>query len=113
MMCPCCQQSVEAMPLDKIAQYAPLTPSERKAFRFLASRFGQYVPTQRLIDYLYSDHRDGGPENARTCTYVFLSRMRRKIKSYGIGISGHESRGYDGGRMRMFWIAEKEHTRAA
>jgi DNA-binding response OmpR family regulator len=92
------------MPLDKIAAYAALSPSERTIFEYLAPRIGEYVPTERIVGDLYDYRSDGGPENATGVIYVLLHKLRTKIQPYGLDIKGHPSRGEGGGRTRLYWV---------
>lgn len=44
------------------------------------------ISTDQLIDLLYAASPGGGPEWARTCVYVQVHRLRRKLAPIGLGI---------------------------
>jgi DNA-binding response OmpR family regulator len=63
-----------------------LTRREHQILALLNKQFGCVVPWDRLLDALYSDDEDGGPENARNVLAVCVCTLRRKMLGTGYQI---------------------------
>jgi DNA-binding response OmpR family regulator len=106
--CPCCHQPTTGLAPESLSAFVQFSPSERKVFDVLASRFGRDVPTPFLLDCLYRERPDGGPECAETTLHVFAHKLRKKIQPYGYDIRGRSGTGNgEGGLYRMSWLNGK------
>jgi DNA-binding response OmpR family regulator len=63
-----------------------LTRREHQILGHLNKRFGLVVAWDRLIDMLYADDADGGPNNPRNVMSVALCGLRRKMLDTGYQI---------------------------
>lgn len=99
--CPCCGQPMHAgrAPIEAL-EAAPLTTAERRLVQALARIYPRSATKAHLIDVLYDDDPNGGPETASLVVAVHLSRLRKKLPSYGWAIPsnkagrGNQARGY-------------------
>ncbi len=62
------------------ARRARLSHNERRLFAYLATY--KIATIEELIDTLYGDREDGGPENAEVSTRVTLYNMAKKVKPF-------------------------------
>lgn len=53
-----------------------------------------YVAKSRLINAVYGDDYDGGPEDAEACIHTHLSRLRDQIRPHGFTITNSRHLGY-------------------
>jgi len=44
------------------------------------------MTVDELVDALYADDPDGGPENARRCTYLAVLKARRRLRPHGFSV---------------------------
>lgn len=102
--CPCCGRTMLLETPADIGASIPMSCFERRAFDVLAKRFGAWTPSWQLIDAVYSDAPDGGPENDRVAIGAVVTNLRRKLKGTGLMI------GYVAGRnegiRRLMWEAK-------
>lgn len=64
-----------------------LSPLEYRIYDIVRkSKYG--IPGPRLIDRVYADREDGGPDTAATSVYVTIKKANRKLKPAGIKIAG-------------------------
>lgn len=49
----------------------------------LSRRIGETVSSRVLIDHIFSEHEDGGPENDRRVFHVTLHHVRKQVAEYG------------------------------
>ena len=63
-----------------------LTSREHQILSLLNRNFGLLVPWDRLVDMLYMDDADGGPDNPKNVLSVTLCALRRKLLSTGYEI---------------------------
>ena len=52
-----------------------------------------FIHRDALIDYLWGDQSDGGPEWARNCIDAHLVAVRRGLPALGVEIHNHYGRG--------------------
>lgn len=72
--CPCCQGS------GKIEEQAPvhLSPMQFKIYDIVRkSKYG--IEGSRLVDKVYADREDGGPDNASISVHVSISILNRRL----------------------------------
>ena len=89
VVCPCCAGKGE------VADIAPvrLSSTERKIIA-AAERAGHIgIPTNHLIDLLYRDHPEGGPEWAASGLHVRVYRLNKKLAAIGRRVQGTGSVG--------------------
>lgn len=96
MICPCCKQEVAVLPLDGLFTVLRLGPVEERIARVLARRRGEWLTTDELVDAVYSNHPDGGPEYAGASIGVIFHRLKNILKPFDIKLEGHQGPG--GGR---------------
>lgn len=76
--CPCCGQPTPAQldPIKALA-YIPMTNQERQLALVLAENLERYVSRALVIDALWGDDPDGGPNNIDNHISVLLWKLRR------------------------------------
>lgn len=86
--CPCCGNRVSVPVLDVIAFNSGLQPLEKKVLRAVWDGKGMPVQTARIIDAMYGDDEDGGPEQNRAYQNmkIAMTRLRGKLNGTGIGV---------------------------
>lgn len=85
---------VEAAPRRR-RRASVFTPSELRIVSLLYDRrYGAPVTTREIVDALYGDDPDGGPEYTHGCVEKFLCDARRKLAPMGCGIRAAWGRGY-------------------
>lgn len=101
--CPCCKQAVNKVEPKALIAYLTLSPTERIIAELTAQSFGQTLPSDRVIDAMYADREDGGPDNTERILAIMTFRLRAKLKPYGLTVG---SRGGRGGihNIRMNWL---------
>ncbi|QND53436.1 helix-turn-helix domain-containing protein [Phyllobacterium sp. 628] len=102
--CPCCGYDANNVTMESVTEYVHFTKTERKIFDFLCENFGKYVSATEIVEILYGDKEDGGPETAHTIIAVMINHIREKIQNHGLIIQGKI--GLNGGR-RLVWAADK------
>lgn len=88
--------------LDKLER---LTRQQRKLLSVLTSRRGYIVSRDTIIDQLYADREDGGPDNPGNVISVVVASLRRA----GFPIITHHSRGL---QYAPEWIAKPTKRKA-
>jgi hypothetical protein len=84
--CPCCGQTIAAMPPELLARVV----SDRCAelVTILAKSAGTFVPCAQVVAWVYRHDPEGGPYNARTCINQVVSYNRPKLRAMGWDIEG-------------------------
>jgi len=77
--CPCCK-GFGHLDVDETVHF---TPSQQRIFDALRSRPRTCA---ELVDLLYAEREDGGPDFAATTVHVFVNQMRGKLKPHGMTI---------------------------
>lgn len=92
--CPSCGGFIgEAAPLDQVRE-SVTQPSRRLILDMLSSKPGAPVLRDRILDRLYGDRADGGPDSGDHVVKAMVSQLRRQIEPFGWTITG--SRGGSG-----------------
>ncbi len=75
MKCPCCNGSGE------IKEHAPvyLSPMQFKVYDTIR-RSPHGITGPRLVDKVYADRHDGGPDYASVSVHVMIKRINDKLK---------------------------------
>lgn len=85
--CPACGSTIgQAATVDDVKS-AITAPAHRIIFDALSRSVGASVRRDTLVDRIYGDRPDGGPERADVILKVQVSQLRRKIEPYGWTIS--------------------------
>jgi len=71
-----------------------LSRREHQILDLLNRRFGLMVGWERLIDTLYAEDDDGGPDNPRNVLSVTVCALRRKMLDTGYQIVTVHSEGF-------------------
>ncbi len=80
--------------MTNLPEFTKLLPrNQSKVFEILFRAMPEFVETEKLIDTLYADDLDGGPEYARNCVATFISKLRPRLPSGWEIVSGW-GRGY-------------------
>jgi len=94
--CPCCGQSVQAPPLQVVSAMAGLSLYEHRVLAAIWGAAGQPVRADRIIDAVWYDDIDGGPDDAPLQVRVLVHRLRRKLVGTGVRIGlGGQHRAYN------------------
>lgn len=81
--CPCCGNSIgEAAPIEQVKETIT-PPALRIIFDMLSRSIGQPVMRHIIIERIYGNRRDGGPETADTILKSQVSQLRRRIEPFG------------------------------
>lgn len=104
-LCPACGQPLSRHSLQpsQVRDVAGLSEFQLRIFDRLNRRFGAWVQTRLVVDYLYADDPDGGPESANKVLNVEAHSMRRKLRPFGLTVRGKSSGGTGGaeGQYRL------------
>ncbi|RJT42032.1 winged helix family transcriptional regulator [Mesorhizobium waimense] len=98
--CPCCGFREGTGSPVEIGKTIRLTRKERALFAIFAGNFGKFLSAGEIVDVLYADDPDGGPEMAENSLSVGMRNFKEKIRARGLDIDVKLGRG--GGR-RMTW----------
>ena len=92
ILCPCCQQPVNA---DKISadalREAPMERRMRDLLDALVRAYPRSVTIDHLADCLYAADPNGGPDNPGNSIRVYISRLRKILPQYGWTIPSNRS----------------------
>lgn len=100
--CPCCGHPLNvARDPSAHAEKLRLSSYEQALFRRLAKSFGQWVYTETLIDTIYGDDSDGGPEAAASAVAGILKGLRKKLRASDLWVETQFGRG--NGARRLLW----------
>lgn len=103
--CPACGKPVDAVPAQALALSTGLSAHERKVVEALVAAYPRYVTGEFLLESVYGDRWDGGPDS--NSLNVFMVHLRKKLPKYGWTIpSGKQGRG-NPGRYRLQHTEEK------
>lgn len=91
--CPCCAGKGE---IDDVPP-VPLTPMQLKIFNAV-KRSPHGVGGDRLVDVIYADRVDGGPEYARVSLSVLIINANARLKAAGVEITTRVN-----GRRSLFY----------
>ena len=80
--CPCCGAPVEGVPAQDLID-ASLSMTERKIVDCLIRAYPRRVTNEHLIEFVYGDRWDGGPEDPSGTLKVITARLRKKLPEYG------------------------------
>ncbi len=94
MNCPHCHRPLHLPEELSTIQFSRL---ENRIVTFLAQTLGHEVPAERILDAMYGDDPDGGPEGGNKVLTVIAHRIRTKINPHGYTLRGHCTGGRHGG----------------
>jgi DNA-binding response OmpR family regulator len=102
ILCPFCSSAAaQQVHADAIAVSLGMLPSEQRAFQRLWNGRGQWVPRQRLLDAIYAEDIDGGPDEIRALDSMIYKTMRGIRNRLGATVYRVESRTGSGGLWRV------------
>lgn len=85
--CPCCGGFIgEAAPIEQVRE-SITAPAQRIIFDLLSRSIGYAVRRDAIIDRMYGDRADGGPETADLILKAQVSQLRRRIEPFGWTVS--------------------------
>jgi len=93
-VCPCCGRPVVTpMAMTSLGAAIQLSNHERRIFNRLARSPGAWVSPAQLVDAVFSDEEDGGPERAVSSVSSAVKTLRRKLATTGLKIETSFGRG--------------------
>ena len=92
-LCQCCGAALAAPSKPELAARS-LPPVQAAVMRALASDFGDFVHTDRLVQRVWAEDPSGGPEWARVCLSNAVRRMRPIVEAQGLRVEGKQYLGY-------------------
>lgn len=99
--CPCCGGDIgEAASLEAVAE-AVSSPTRNTILSMLIRSIGRPVLRDAMIDRLYGDRADGGPERAANIIMVQVSRLRREIEPFGWTITNGKGGAGENAQWRL------------
>ena len=85
VLCPFCSAGVASHNhAEAVAVQVAMLPSEQRAFKRLWNAHGAWVPRQRLLDAIYADDVDGGPDDQRSLDdmiYTTMTGIRNRLRA--------------------------------
>lgn len=99
-LCPCCGAKLDRPDPHRLVDFLPIAGQRRALLRTLVANFGREVPTEVLVDRLWSHDRDGGPLDASGTVSVMAYQLRRLLQPYGLTIRGKSAVGC----YRLDWL---------
>lgn len=87
-ICPCCgQQMPGGLPVEALENvYFP--PTELKIVSALARTYPRGMTARALVDVVYADDPNGGPDGAEHSMRQFIHRARKRMQPYGWRVGG-------------------------
>ena len=80
MRCPCCHGSGKIEAHSSLPVYLP--PTQAKIYRMVQAA-PEVINGWRLVELLYRDRADGGPEFALDCVHGAIRLLNKKLKPVG------------------------------
>lgn len=85
--CPTCGQSIDGPAPVKALADANLSVMQQKIVAALTSSYPNGIRTPAMVDIIYADDPDGGPDFAVYTLRMMMVRLRRKLKPHGWTVS--------------------------
>ena len=100
--CPTCGHEMVAAhaPLESLAG-APLSKRERQIVDALARVYPRALDLGQVVDAMYSDDPNGGPDNPEGVVRTLVSRLRALLPNYGWNIPINRTGHGNFGRYRL------------
>ncbi len=98
--CPCCGHAVDRPDFATFLLTLNLGPNEFRMVCRLARCFGRWLAKEVLIDFIWADDIDGGPEYARQAVSVMRIKINEKLIASDFVIEGRRWQGW-----RLTWRA--------
>lgn len=85
ILCPCCRRPLEEGQTVDIKHLvdARMPRNHRILIETLARAYPRRVTIEHLVDQLFDDDPDGGPDNPVHVVRVHINRLRKKLPKYG------------------------------
>jgi hypothetical protein len=91
--CPCCGQHLTERTPTEALRFLKLNQTQRRIVDTLVHSYGEWIPTRRLIDAVYGDRPDGGPDGAESVISVAVATARPILAGVGLTIQGKHGAG--------------------
>lgn len=97
--CPCCGGNMGEAPPIKVVRDGLTQPMQIKMLDIFASRPGHKFRREFILDQMYADDANGGPDDIENSFRVNLHNLRKSISRFGWHIQcvGGRGRGHYGG----------------
>jgi DNA-binding response OmpR family regulator len=105
MKCPCCGGDMPERDPGAYGEGLRLSSYERRLFDRLVKSFGRWVRSPALIEAIYGDDPDGGPDNATMAVAGIMKGLRSKLKDSDLWVETANGRG--NGERRLLWRQQK------
>ena len=99
ILCPCCLRPLEAGQTVEMTHLldARMPAQHRTLIEALIKAYPRRVTLDHLVDRLYGDDIDGGPDDPKQVIRAHVVRLRKKLPKYGWTIPKNNSgRGVNG-----------------
>lgn len=103
--CPTCGHEVTEVPVKALCD-GLMSATQRKIVSALAAAYPRSLDMPQLIDRVYADDIDGGPEAASNVMHIMLLRLRRSLPAYGWTIPKNKCGRGNVGRYRLEKVAK-------
>lgn len=98
--CPCCGQPMaDAADPRAVLATLKLSPMQLRVCNHLARHFGKWRTWDQIVEAIYADDPNGGPEDGRVVLDQFIFRARKRLVGSGLAIESYLGRGSVGRRM--------------
>jgi hypothetical protein len=91
--CPCCGQPLREQAPTESLRFLGLNQTQRRIVETLVRSFGEWIPTRRLVEAVYGDRPDGGPDGAENVISVAVATARPILAAIGLTIQGKHGAG--------------------
>jgi DNA-binding response OmpR family regulator len=92
--CPNCGYQHSTSPYAPELACVRLSQLQRSVLLRLMDARGALVSNDQIVDSVYRDRSDGGPDSARNCVQSSITRIRKKIEPLGWEVTWERFSGY-------------------
>lgn len=105
MNCPCCGKIMDDVPPETLLHLS-VSPVQRRIIQYYVKKYPHYVNREQLIDWIYADDLDGGPDNPSNAISAHLYYMRPKLQEFGWAIDRIQGQGIRDSYLRKLEVAQ-------
>ena len=98
--CPTCGHEVDEVPVEALCD-GKMSAGQRKIVEALALVYPRSLTMPQLVDSVYANDIDGGPDNAAGVLHILICRLRKKLPQLGWIIPKNKSGAGNFGRYRL------------
>lgn len=104
--CPRCGQT---LPPSGIAGLPPLPGMQQRVLDLLVKAGPHGISTDALVERVYAQDPDGGPQHATTCVRIAISRLRKLLRPLGkdITVSAFGGRSFGSGNCGIYRLVDR------